>query len=77
MFQGYARNTKESDRLEDRQVKYQNEYRGYPKRYSKSVMQPSGRDLSKRYWWRCFSAAAQRMMKKPIQRAARWNGIAS
>ena len=29
------------------------------------------------YWWRCFIAAAQRRMKKPIQSAARWKGIAS
>lgn len=29
------------------------------------------------YWCRCFIAAAQRMMKKPIQSAARWNGMAS
>lgn len=29
------------------------------------------------YWCRFFIAAAQRMMKKPIQSAARWNGMAS
>ena len=29
------------------------------------------------YWWRCFIAAAQRMIKKPIQSAACWKGIAS
>ncbi len=33
---------------------------------------PSQTDASPAYWCRCFMAAAQRMMKKPIQRAARW-----
>jgi hypothetical protein len=34
-------------------------------------------DKKRRYWCRCFIAAAQRMMKKPIQSAARWNGMTS
>jgi hypothetical protein len=29
------------------------------------------------YRWRCFIAEAQRRMKRPIQSAARWKGIAS
>mgnify|MGYP001233718297 FL=1 len=43
---------------------------GYLKRYS-AVDENDMRKKRTCYWWRCFMAAAQRMMKKPIQSAAR------
>ena len=56
-------------------------YALYPWRYrdkKNALGESSGEpELGTIYWWRCFIAAAQRRMKKPIQRAARWKGIAS
>lgn len=42
---------------------------GYLKRYGADGERKLG--MKRCYWWRCFMAAAQRMMKKPIQSAAR------
>jgi len=56
-------------------------YALYPWRYrdrGNALGERSGDpELGTIYWWRCFIAAAQRRMKKPIQRAACWKGIAS
>ena len=39
-----------------------------------SQVEPVSGDV---YRWRCFRTAAQRMMRRPIQRPARWKGIGS
>jgi hypothetical protein len=65
-----------SKRILFAEQRYRKRYSQFDARAGAIRSEPASR-VNSDYWWRCFMAAAQRIIKKPIHKAARWNGMAS